>query len=424
MQRKIIIDTDPGVDDVLAILLALASPEIDVTLISIVFGNTHAPVAHRNLLKIYHMLAEEIMAMPAAASRYHRLKEQGGRGKTRLVMGEDGPIGGDKAVAAYFHGPDGLSNISLTHPHFTPPELTKGDIHAHLQIDPRPAHQVILETLQTEPEGTVTIVALGPLTNLAHALAQSPDIFRRVGSVVWMGGALDHPGNTSPVAEFNCFADPYAATRLLDACRDGLFQLYMAPLDVTTPHQIPFSDLIHPAFLPSQGHTSAGDTARHMQLTPIREFVSAMLLRVRGLQASFGLQDALEMHDPVAVWFALAQAGVEQGGVERYGHVLPNGWQAQGRTFTIERVGEYTRGMCVVDRRGSGEEGQKRTENEDWQVTQAAKGVVPSLEGGKEEGQPGDEEIKPKALPMVITRTPGSEELRRLILSRVFGEDY
>ena len=86
-------------DDVLAILMALASPEIDVTLLSIVFGNTHAPVAHANLLKIYHALAQEIAAVPSAAARYSRLR---GQQKTRLALGEDGPIDGEKAVAAYF----------------------------------------------------------------------------------------------------------------------------------------------------------------------------------------------------------------------------------------------------------------------------------------------------------------------------------
>ena len=102
MPRKIILDTDPGVDDVLAILLALASPEIDVALISIVFGNTHAPVAHANLLKIYHMLALEMAAVPEAAARYARLA---GQVKTVLALGDDGPIGGEKAVAAYFVSP-------------------------------------------------------------------------------------------------------------------------------------------------------------------------------------------------------------------------------------------------------------------------------------------------------------------------------
>lgn len=100
MPRKIILDTDPGVDDVLAILLSLASPEIEVSLISIVFGNTHAPVAHNNLLKIYHALAKEIMEIPGAAERYSM--KDGQRGKTVLALGEDGPIGGEKAVAAYF----------------------------------------------------------------------------------------------------------------------------------------------------------------------------------------------------------------------------------------------------------------------------------------------------------------------------------
>ena len=100
MPRKIIIDTDPGVDDVLAILLALASPEVDVRLISIVFGNTHAPVAHRNLLKIYHALAQEVLEVAGAGQRYSRLSSNAS--KTMLARGEDGPIGGEKAVAAYF----------------------------------------------------------------------------------------------------------------------------------------------------------------------------------------------------------------------------------------------------------------------------------------------------------------------------------
>ena len=97
--RKIVIDTDPGVDDVLAILLALASPEVDLALISIVFGNTHAPTAHANLLKIYHALGKEVKGDKEALGRFGRLK---GEKKTVLALGEDGPIDGEKAVAAYF----------------------------------------------------------------------------------------------------------------------------------------------------------------------------------------------------------------------------------------------------------------------------------------------------------------------------------
>jgi inosine-uridine nucleoside N-ribohydrolase len=98
MARKLIIDTDPGVDDVLAILLALASPEVDLKLLSICFGNTHAASAYGNTLKIYHLLAQEIAKIPGAAERYSGYV----KGKTALAVGADEPIGGTKAVAAYF----------------------------------------------------------------------------------------------------------------------------------------------------------------------------------------------------------------------------------------------------------------------------------------------------------------------------------
>jgi inosine-uridine nucleoside N-ribohydrolase len=184
MAQKIVVDTDPGVDDVLAILMALASPELDVALISIVFGNTHAPVAHANLLKIYHLLAQELAEIPDAEARYARLAQPN---KTVLALGEDRPIGGEKAVAAYFvsvlglsnpcsmtegerllnvqHGMDGLSNISETHPHFTPPELEPGATHQHLEISQKSSYEAILDLLRDEPEHTVTIVALGPCTS-------------------------------------------------------------------------------------------------------------------------------------------------------------------------------------------------------------------------------------------------------------------
>ncbi|KAK8854931.1 hypothetical protein IAR55_003670 [Kwoniella newhampshirensis] len=411
---KIILDTDPGVDDVLAILLSLCSPEVDVALISIVFGNTHAPVAHSNLLKIYHSLAKEIAQIPEAEARYHRLRSQ--EKKTLLALGEDGPIGGEKAVAAYFHGPDGLSNITETHPHFTPPQFGPDEVHEHLDISPKPAHEVILDILRDEPEDTVTIVALGPLTNLAHALRTDPTTFARVSRIVWMGGALDHPGNTSPSAEFNCFADPYAADQILEAVKSGQIELIMAPLDITTPHMIPFFDLIHPSVIPIPNES--GEVTAKPDPTPLESFVSAMLVRVRGLQASFGLPDAMEMHDPVAVWYAIANP---PGGRTRgEAPVLGQGWELKQREFLIERTGELTRGMCVVDRRGTGEVGVDRSKNEKLKK----QGLESSLPKKDEEtGRMGEKIEKPKQLPWVITKTPGAEELRRVLLGRVFGAE-
>lgn len=118
MPRTIIVDTDPGVDDVLAILLALASPELHVKLISIVFGNTHAPMAQANLLKIYHVLQNELAAFPVdTLRRYPGLGdgEKKLKGKTRLAVGADGPVGGEKATAAYFVSHSFSTTLTLLH---------------------------------------------------------------------------------------------------------------------------------------------------------------------------------------------------------------------------------------------------------------------------------------------------------------------
>ena len=246
------------------------------------------------------------------------------------------------------------------------------------------------------------------MTNIAHALRAEPTTFARVHSVVWMGGALEHPGNTSPTSEFNCFADPFAAQQVLDACKAGQFELIMAPLDITTPHQVPFDDLIHPGLVSGpDGSVPARES--DTPPSPLRAFISAMLVRVRGLQASFGLDDAMEMHDPVAVWWALAQAS-------RPVLDLAEGWELQPREFKIERVGELTRGMCVVDRRGTGDEGETRTKSERLVGGQKKK----EEEEGK--GRMGDEIVKSGNLPKVIVKTPGKEVLRKTLLERVFGE--
>ncbi|BEI79915.1 hypothetical protein CcaverHIS002_0104440 [Cutaneotrichosporon cavernicola] len=364
MPRKIIIDTDPGVDDVLAILLALASPELEVALITLVAGNTDVGHTHDNLLKMYYQLAREREQHPVAKERYPLAN--------RTVVAH---------VATYFHGRDGLSNISVTHPEFTPPEGTEYP----LELSNKHAYDEMLALLAAEPAGTVTIVALGPLTNLAHAYSADKETFCRVGEVVWMGGALDVPGNTSPVAEFNCFADPYAFDILRIAAKAGEFTFVFAPLDVTTHHTVPFSDLLHEG----EGTTPAG-------------------------VARFGLPDAMEMHDPVAVWYAIENAP----------KVVGKGWAVTGREFGIERCGEITRGMCVVDRRGSGEgDGKKRTEDEvllkgDVPLSRKEHATATHLHDlhapvtiDDEESEAEGVKEKPKSLP----------PWRLLLLSRVFG---
>ncbi|KAL1407338.1 hypothetical protein Q8F55_006760 [Vanrija albida] len=398
--HKIIIDTDPGVDDVLAILLALSSPEVEVALITAVYGNTHAPMTFDNLLKMYYNLGLEFAAHPESRKRFPLVSSDN---KTLVAIGEDGPIGGEKHVATYFHGPDGLSNISETHPEFTPPPSKPEDEHEFVKFTSRKGWEAILDVLRAEPEGTVSVVALGPLTNVAWAAREDPETFKRVAEVVWMGGALDVPGNTSPVAEFNCFADPYAFAFLLDEVKKGAFRLVFAPLDITSPHMIPFSDLLHPALI---GEDATGVAPP----TPLQAFATSFLRRVRGLQAKFGLPDAMEMHDPVAVWYAIANRGRSD---------LASGWAVKGRAFSVERNGEITRGMCVVDRRGTGETtGGTRTENEELKSS----GLNDeSAEALKTEEKVESEGESSEPLPLAMVGTPGTPELRRLLLGRVFG---
>lgn len=241
------------------------------------------------------------------------------------------------------------------------------------------------------------------MTNVAKALRANPKALARLGGLVWMGGALEHAGNTSPTAEFNCFADPYAAAEVLTAVKQGLFPLVMAPLDITTPHLIPFTDLIHPSI--------TGD-APASEPTPIEAFVGAMLVRVRGLQASFGLPDAMEMHDPVAVWYAVENAALPSIGVAQ----PKDGFVLRQRDFQVERSGELTRGMCVVDRRGTGEAG-----GEDRTKGDLGKGEGTATANPAAKGRMGDALDKPVNLPYVIVKTPGKEALRKTLLERVFG---
>lgn len=233
------------------------------------------------------------------------------------------------------------------------------------------------------------------MTNVAWAYRENPAVFNRAKEVVWMGGALDVPGNTSPVAEFNSFADPYAFDTVLEAVKRGEFRLAFAPLDVTTPHSVPFPSLLFPDADPKDERLKA--------------FTTSFLTRVRGLQAQFGNPDSMEMHDPLAMWYAVENAARPAGD-------LAPGWGVAPREFTIERNGERTRGMCVVDRRGTGEGTEIRTENQELQNLSAADEKTVTAKG-----KDAIQDKQDKHLPLMISETPGEDVLGRLLLDRVWG---
>jgi len=194
MPRKIIIDTDPGQDDAVAILLALASPELEVVGITCVAGNVPLPLTHINARKVC---------------------ELAGRVDVPVYAGCDAPLKRKLVTAEHVHGKTGLDGVDLP-----APDMPLADGHA---VD------FLIETLRREPSGTVTLVPIGPLTNIATAMQRAPDIIPRIQQIVLMGGAYFEVGNITPTAEFNIYVDPEAAKIVFAAGVD----LVVMPLDVT-----------------------------------------------------------------------------------------------------------------------------------------------------------------------------------------------
>lgn len=194
MPRKIIIDTDPGVDDTMAIFFALSSPELDVVGLTTIFGNVHTELATKNAL---------------------RLLSIAGRDDIPVAHGADDALTGDfEGPVPYVHGEDGQGDIFLPDPAGVPLDLS--------------AAEFIIEQLRANP-GEITLVPVGPLTNIALALRLEPRITDWVDEVVLMGGNALVPGNASPAGEANIRNDPEAADLVFGAN----WQVTMVGLDVT-----------------------------------------------------------------------------------------------------------------------------------------------------------------------------------------------
>jgi purine nucleosidase len=193
--RRIILDCDPGIDDAIAILLAVASPqEIELAAITCVAGNVPLADTERNARRVLTLA---------------------GRADVRVAAGCSRPLMAASGPTAAVHGTDGLGGIALPEPGFA-----CVDVHA---VD------LIVDTVMSAPPGSVTLCPIGPLTNIAVALVKEPAIAERVAEVVLMGGACFRPGNATATAEFNFHVDPHAAEIVLSS---GI-PVTMFPLDVT-----------------------------------------------------------------------------------------------------------------------------------------------------------------------------------------------
>lgn len=193
MPKKILFDTDPGIDDACAVLLALASPELSIEGLSVVHGNCSLQQATRNALSILEL---------ANASQIP------------VAVGCELPLVQPSLLAPETHGNTGLGYAELPEPHNRPVVQHGVDF--------------LIEKVMSSP-GEVTLVAIGPLTNVAMAIRQEPRIIHAVKDVIIMGGAIRSEGNTTALGEFNTYVDPHAAHMVYHS---GM-PITLVPLDVT-----------------------------------------------------------------------------------------------------------------------------------------------------------------------------------------------
>jgi inosine-uridine nucleoside N-ribohydrolase len=220
----VIYDTDPGVDDAMALYFALAHPGIDVVGITTTFGNVTVEQAAVNALYLTEIAGYDIPVTQGVA-------------KPWVKPGEAPP--------ANIHGADGLGNLAQRQP-------------VNRNLDPRSSAQFIVDMVRAFP-GEITLVAVGPLGNLATALKLEPRLPQLVQEVILMGGTVLEPGNVSPVAEANIWNDPHAADLVFTAG----WKLTMVGLDVT-----------HRVILPVSLFKSIADQQRHIATDTLLHAVS------------------------------------------------------------------------------------------------------------------------------------------------------
>jgi inosine-uridine nucleoside N-ribohydrolase len=277
--KKIIFDTDPGTDDALALMLALNSPELDVRAITVVPGNVTASQGLENALRMVSLANR--CDIPIAAGAQHPLFQ-------KLITAE------------FWHGKNGLANIELPR--------------SKCKMDSRFGPDLIIQMVHAAPH-EITLVPVGPLTNIALALLKDPSIAPLVKEVIIMGGSISG-GNVNASAEANIYNDPEAAQIVF---RAG-WPLTMVGLDVGD------KTLFSKKYLDQLGQTHG----------PVNDFTYAVGKYLIDLSAQFGLPGS-PMYDPLAVGVAIDATLVKSPEM----HV------------DVETRGEFTRGETVANRHGT-----------------------------------------------------------------------
>lgn len=277
MSLPIILDCDPGHDDTIALILALASPELELKAVTTSAGNQTPDKTLRNALRILTLLQRSDIPVAGGAVK---------------------PLMRELIIADNVHGESGLDGPDLPEPNFAPQTCN--------------AVELIAQTLRASQQ-PVTVVATGPLTNIALLLTSHPELHAKISRIVIMGGAA-MLGNWTPAAEFNIYVDPEAAEIVFQS---GL-PIVMAGLDVTHRAQIMSEDI---------------ERFRHLG-NPVADVVADLLdfFMEYHKQEKWGFQGA-PLHDPCTIaWL-----------------IKPEIFTCVDRWVGVETQGKYTQGMTVVD---------------------------------------------------------------------------
>ena len=278
MPKKILIDCDPGIDDAVALCLALFDPRVEVVGITATSGNIDAHQATSNVISLLDQLDPPKWPRVGAANVSDRVPE---------------------ANARHIHGEDGLGDVGLV------------GTELHNQ---RPAEKVISDALRESP-GDITILALGPLTNIARTLQKEQDLAQLIDQIVMVGGSINGIGNIRPCAEFNMFCDPEAARFVF---RSPLTKT-LIPLEVTTEVAMTL-DFVEQ--LPSST-TRAGSL--------MRKIIPRLFQTCRHHLG----QEVIHIHDAIGLLYCLN----------------PELFKTEEMAGNVETTGEFTRGATVFDRR-------------------------------------------------------------------------
>lgn len=285
----VLIDCDPGADDVFALLRLLINHQfsqmpLEVVGITTVGGNVSAEKTYENVLRICNLLNIHDLSI----GKDHR-----------QIVAED---------ASYIHGEDGIGNLGAMLPEVHCPAETPDSV------------EMILDALHRAPDA-LTLIATGPLTNLALAEEKEPGILRKAKHIIAMGGAIEMQGNVTATAEFNIFYDPESAAKVFAASE----RIVLLPLDLTTRMAFTMKDMEN-CFLSQVNHSQKQEFMR-----ALTKFIISTNMKFR----ETGYQEGFYIHDAHTVGFLL----------------YPHLYQGFFTQVQVETQGKFTRGQTIADRR-------------------------------------------------------------------------